>query len=569
MILNKLLNILLFFSFLLLLTCEEPAGLRELPPKIQTITAARTLLKGGEEVAISCTASDPDDNSKNLDYQWSADAGVVSGAGESVTWRAPGESGWYKVYCRVSDVSGNFARDSVLLRVHNPLGKILALHTEPARVQARKTATIEARLDTALTEDFSFKWQSSAGYLQNSGATVIFVAPDTARICTVYCRLFSPSGINDSAFTTIEVFRNTKPKIVSLQVENDQILHNRQTLLECNVYDPDGDPLYFDWRVPYGNIENYGSRAIYTAPEINGHFEIKCVVSDPYGAKDSSKVFVHVIDNNPPEILSLTANPENLNPGQISILHCMAEDPDEGTLKYIWEADDGSLSGSGSTVLWTAPPEKGDYAITCKVRDEMGAEDESNIIVSVQVLPPDTVVVVNETFQQQGAWELRTDIIPPGSNSIALAEISNGLLHLFAERDPDCVFALGRKDIIADITSQKIIMDVLIDQYEIQPAVFEGSGLSMTLAYKPFELTITPNAFEQSFADPVLLHFEYVQGVPLLYLNGEQVGDENYNLEISPDVPSRFEIVVNSCSEKPDFVSLDLDRITVKVLIDN
>ena len=84
-----------------------------------------------------------------------------------------------------------------------------------------------------------------------------------------------------------------------------------------------------------------------------------------------------------PQILSLTANPTTVSPGGTSALSCMVKYPGSGTLTYTWSASAGTISGTGSSVTWTAPGSGGDSTVTCYVSDASGNKDSRGITLSV------------------------------------------------------------------------------------------------------------------------------------------------------------------------------------------
>ena len=65
-----------------------------------------------------------------------------------------------------------------------------------------------------------------------------------------------------------------------------------------------------------------------------------------------------------------------------------------------------------------------------------------------------TVSIFEETFDQQGMWQLSTDISTwPGSDDRVSAEIQNGLLTLVASQDGGCVHAAA--SLTDDLTNNR------------------------------------------------------------------------------------------------------------------
>jgi len=90
--------------------------------------------------------------------------------------------------------------------------------------------------------------------------------------------------------------------------------------------------------------------------------------------------------NYPPVISYLTANSDTIEAGHNTIITCYATDQDGDQLTYTWTKTEGTISGSGSMVAWTAPATAGTYTITCSVSDGKGGEDSKSISIQVFVL---------------------------------------------------------------------------------------------------------------------------------------------------------------------------------------
>ena len=87
--------------------------------------------------------------------------------------------------------------------------------------------------------------------------------------------------------------------------------------------------------------------------------------------------------NHPPVISDLTANPPSIDINQTTTITCDASDEDGDALTYTWSENGGIISGSGSTITWTAPSTAGTYTITCMVSDGNGGEATKSVAVIV------------------------------------------------------------------------------------------------------------------------------------------------------------------------------------------
>jgi len=74
--------------------------------------------------------------------------------------------------------------------------------------------------------------------------------------------------------------------------------------------------------------------------------------------------------NKPPVVISLTPSTTELARGVSCTVTCVASDPNtDDVLTYAWTASGGTISGTGSTVSWTAPTTEGNYTVTVTVSD--------------------------------------------------------------------------------------------------------------------------------------------------------------------------------------------------------
>ncbi len=104
------------------------------------------------------------------------------------------------------------------------------------------------------------------------------------------------------------------------------------------------------------------------------------------------------IENNPVQIISLTASDSIISVGSTITLFCIAEDEDEDKLRYSWESSSGTIiSGNKDSAIWNAPSKTGYHTITCKVSDDNGSSDALGI--SIRVLQNRTPIAYDDTIE--------------------------------------------------------------------------------------------------------------------------------------------------------------------------
>ncbi len=153
--------------------------------------------------------------------------------------------------------------------------------------------------------------------------------------------------------------------------------------LYCAAEDPEMQAITYAWYDNSGQLIGQNMTQQWLAPNELGDYMLFCVVSDDNGGADTSSVALSVIDNHFPVIETLFANPSIINPFETSTLTCQARDEDGDSLVFTWEARQGTITGSGSVVSWTAPADEGYYNVISRVTDARGSSDCDSVGVVV------------------------------------------------------------------------------------------------------------------------------------------------------------------------------------------
>ena len=116
--------------------------------------------------------------------------------------------------------------------------------------------------------------------------------------------------------------------------------------------------------------------------------------------------------NQPPVILSLVAQSQQLYPSGNAEIQCIAQDADGDRLNFTWAATGGDFSGVGPTIIWKAPPNYGTYIITVTVDDGKGgsAQRALDITVGANQSPIISSLVANPSGILYGGSTLLTCI---------------------------------------------------------------------------------------------------------------------------------------------------------------
>lgn len=105
---------------------------------------------------------------------------------------------------------------------------------------------------------------------------------------------------------------------------------------------------------------------------------ISCLLGFISCSKSSTKP-----QNEPPIIIGLIAEPDTIKVSQNTTLTCIANDPEDDSLTYIWQAIAGTFNGAGESVEWIPPDTTGTFSIICIVDDGHGGQDTDDVSIHV------------------------------------------------------------------------------------------------------------------------------------------------------------------------------------------
>lgn len=176
-------TILIAVTLMLQLACSPPPPETKLPnqaPVIENINYSQDTMSNSE-VQIEGLAKDADGD--NLTYKWSAEAGEIRGAGNTILWVPPGKMGTYPLTLLVSDGKGGLASENISIRVvtnadgtatpevelNLKLGTAEPVIVDKQRVRIWMTTDIFCIVDGAGGNDLTYAWSATGGELQGNG----------------------------------------------------------------------------------------------------------------------------------------------------------------------------------------------------------------------------------------------------------------------------------------------------------------------------------------------------------------------------------------------------------------
>jgi hypothetical protein len=260
-----------------------------------------------ESCQITCHATDPDGNSDELTYDWSATAGEITGEGATVNWTAPDSAGSYKVTVTVADPRGGQVVSHVTITVGSPpiiAGLVAATDwvTPSGSVQVTCNATDPEG------GELTYQWTATAGNISGADAAVNWTAPQEAGIYDITVVVKDVDGGSATDSLHIIVATEQPPVIAALLITKDRYDHcylkksgekylvgrEQNYDIECIVSDTAGE-LSYEWSCTAGELSGDGSLVTWTAPDAVVEVTVTARVSDIVGNMASMDLILSVV----------------------------------------------------------------------------------------------------------------------------------------------------------------------------------------------------------------------------------------------------------------------------------
>jgi hypothetical protein len=254
---------------------------------------------------------------------------------------------------------------NTMLANHRPI--IIGLEAHPEKVVPLGSCQIMCTASDADDDELSYNWSASGGEINGEGDTVAWIAPDSAGSYNVTVIVTDSRGGEVRDYVIIEVRANEPPTINSLVADADWTLPSGNIQVTCTALDPDGDELSYEWTTDGGNIPGTGTVVNWTAPQEVGVYKITVVVKDGHGSSDTRTLYVSVALEQPSIVADLVVTAEHcylktyswgykVGREQEYSIECLLSDKG-AEVSYQWSCEDGTISGEGSMITWTAPDE--------------------------------------------------------------------------------------------------------------------------------------------------------------------------------------------------------------------
>lgn len=183
-------------------------------------------------------------------------------------------------------------------------------------------------------------------------------------------------------------------------------------------YDPDGDSFTCAWVPQDGLTPTSDITATWTAPDVLGDYPVTLQCTDAAGAMGSDTIVMRSVENNPPAVTGVNADPLYVPALNDSLLTASCTDPDGDPIQdFEWETlygGGGSIVKTGfGTATWTAPGLAGWRVHRVRCQDNQGAWSGWHLF-KVLVTNQSPVGSVQATLQDGSTYDWSSNPVPIG-----------------------------------------------------------------------------------------------------------------------------------------------------------
>lgn len=238
----------------------------------------------------------------------------------------------------------------------------------------------------ALTETFIAEGVSGPTTLQipaDQALSIVLVPTGGAR--SYEKNSFKVNGVIVDYRQSAQSF-NYSPRIKALAAEKPVLAVNDSTKIYLTAFDQDSPDLNVEWQINSGSFNGEGSVIHWKSNDSVGLHEIKVMIEDEAGQKDSASIFIEVLAeiNQAPVIRNIIMDKSYVHPGESIQIMLDVFDPNGDDLEFDWIADNGIITGSESEISWQSPAIQGIFNISVIIRDPEGLQTTATIPIWVR-----------------------------------------------------------------------------------------------------------------------------------------------------------------------------------------
>ncbi len=396
-------------------------------PPTCSLAASKYSVSPGTPVALSATASDPDQQLSNTNYSWSitGNIGTFSGsiADLRVTWVAPGESAVATITFTVTDDAGVKSQSSVQIVVGtgiyepNVAPTVSAISSDLATpIFTGATGLLSVVATDSNGDLLYYKWSGEGSFTSSTSSSTYWTTPtiDATRTVTVTLVVDDRKGgmataTRDFVISYVENDPPYTPQIVS-PLAGQLVLPGQSVNFVGSATDPQDGVLTgaaMSWYLN-GNLFRQGSANFnYSVPSTPGTYSVRLQATDRYNVSASTTISIR-INSAPTVSITTPTNGATLAVGSPITFTATANDV-EGVIpsaSYTWTfpGSAGVKTGNPHVLAGGSLPE-GSNEIKVSVTDSIGVGATATINITIensgptmQIVSPTALAIAKDTL---------------------------------------------------------------------------------------------------------------------------------------------------------------------------
>ena len=325
----------------------------------------------------------------NILVTWTCTGGTITGTGSTITYVAPTVAGTYTVTATSQADPTKSATTTITVLAPGTVS--ISISPTPSFSIASSatqaiTATVVGSNNTAVT------WTTTGGTITGTGTTITYTAPTIAGSYTITA--ISVADISKQASVTA-VVSVASQVVVSISPASFNIVGGSTQSITATVTGSSNTAVH--WTATNGAILGTGNTIIYTATMTAGQYAVTATsIADP--SKHAESLATISLP-----VVSVSVSPTTASLAGGATQSITATVSGSNNTAVTWTTTGGTITGTGTTVTYTAPNTNGTYTITAtSVSDtskhaSMTATVTVSSGVGVSVSPTTAAILQNST----------------------------------------------------------------------------------------------------------------------------------------------------------------------------
>lgn len=346
---------------------------------------------------------------------------VTGGSSTTITYNAPATAGTHTltVLSQANHDRGDSSTITVRAAVTPPVISVLLSPTSATLTTGTTqsfTVTVSGSSNTAVTwlVDGITGGNATVGTVAGSGASATYTAPAAAGSHTLAAR--SQADATQSASSNLTVQSVVAPPVVSVLLSPASATITAGGVQSFTAAVSGSTNTAVTWTVDgiaggngaIGTVNGTGATVSYTAPASAGTHVLKAASQADATKSSASTLTIQAL----PPVVSVALNPSAASLSTGATQSFTAAVTGSSNLAISWDVDGyasgnasvGTITGTGTTVSYTAPSLAGSHSVTATSQADTGKRASSAVTVSANCAPaPTSPAVVNVKDAAYGA----------------------------------------------------------------------------------------------------------------------------------------------------------------------